>query len=297
MMKRPRVLAGIAIIAAVVLVVFVATRSDDPSGPDVAKPARGSKSSQVSKSLPPSPGTDDPTPSSGSGNPAGSSPITIENLTMGEVSKAGSFTSRSTSPIAVPNDSLVLVHLMSCCDHADVPTVTGAGLVFDLAVTHTEGEKRHWVFVAANEKGPTTGPLTFTFSSGQDRILWTVESALNVELGSNGADAIVQTAWQNSQTNADHGAIALNAFEDAARNAAVVFALAGSGAATDIVPEDGMTETAEVETAGANLLIDTFWRGGEETSPSATFRDDAGQLAIQSWLFLALELRAAGSDR
>jgi hypothetical protein len=294
MTQRRRVLVGLSIIAAVVLVVVIASRPQGPSGSEVTKPSRGSKSSQGSPSIPPSTGTGGPTPSQGSGKPSGSSPITVENLTFGEVSKEGSFTSRSTSPIAVPADSLVLVHLMSCCDHAALPGVTGAGLTFDLAVTHTEGEKRHWVFIAANEGGPTSGPLTFTFSSGQDRILWTVDVARNVELGSNGSDAIVQTAWQNSQTNADHGAIALEPFEDRARDATVVFALAGSGAATDIVPEDGMTETAEAETAGANLLIDTFWKAGEDTSPSATFRDDAGQLAIQSWLFLALELRATG---
>lgn len=284
-MKNLRVLLGAAITGAIGLALFLAIRSEPQSGePRPSLPSSDSSPSIVSES---------PTPSAISEGPR--SRIELENLTTGSFSKKGITTSQETSAVTIPADSFVLVHLMSCCDHASVPTVTGGGLTFDLVVTHQDGEKRHWVLGAASEGRSTTGPLTFTFDSAQDRILWVVDAALGVELGSNGADAVVQTAWQNSMPNAESGVIPLNPFEDP-RNAMVGFALAGSGAATDIVPGRGMTETAETEVQGSSLLIDTFWRIGEDTTVEATFVDEAGSPAVQSWLFLAIELRARSAS-
>lgn len=281
-MKISRVLLGVAVAAAVGLVLFLATRSTSLSGDP--RPSRGSED--------PSPPivTQDPTPSADPEGPPGAA-IKLQSLTTGLHWKEGSSTSQTTAPVTFPANSFVLVHLMSCCDHAPVPKVTGAGLSFDLVVTHETGQKRHWVFGAAND-GRKTASLTFTFASSQGVILWVVDSALNVDLGNNGTDAVVQTAWQDSMGNADNGSIQLKPFEDPARNAAVVFALAGSGRATDIEPEGGMRETAEAEIGASSLIIDTFWKVGEDTSPAATFVDEAGQPAVESWLFLAVELRA-----
>jgi hypothetical protein len=185
---------------------------------------------------------------------------------------------------------------MSCCDHASVPTVAGPGLSFHLIVTHETGQKRHWVFGAANDGGRRTAPLTFTFASNQGVVLWVVDSALNVDIGNNGANAVVQTAWQDSMGNADNGVIRLKPFEDPVRNAAVGFVLAGSGTAADVAPETGFAETAEAEVGASSLIIDTFWKVGEDTSVAATFLDDAGRPTVESWLFFAIELRARGSD-
>jgi hypothetical protein len=282
-MRISRVLLGAAIAAAVGLVLFLATRSTSLSGDP--RPLRASEDPS------PSAVTQDPTPSVDPDGPPGAS-IKLQNLTTGFFSKQGIATSQTTSAVTLPPNSFVLVHLMSCCDHAPVPTVTGAGLTFDLVVTHETGEKRHWLFGAANQGGRKTGPLTFAFASAQSPILWVVDAALNVELGNNGRDAVVQTAWQDSMQNATKGAIPLKPFEDPVRNAAVVFALAGSGTATDIAPERGMRETGEAEAHGSSLIIDTFWGVGEDTSPAATFISEAGQPAVESWLFLAVELRA-----
>ena len=283
-MKIQRVILGVAAVAIVGLVVFLVTRP-------------GSQGTEPRSS----PSAEDPSPSAVTETPSpsevtGASPrIKLQHLTAGVFSKEGIADVQSTSPVTVPADSLVLVHLMSCCDHASAPRVAGAGLTFDLIVTHETGEKRHWVFGAANEGGSSTGPLTFAFDSTQARILWVVDAARNVELGSNGADAVVQTAWQNSMQNADNGGISLQPLEDPVRNAVVGFALAGSGTATDIAPQGGMIETGEAEVQGSSLIIDTFWKVGDETSVAATFLDDAGQPTVESWLFLAIELRARGS--
>ena len=283
-MKISKVLLGAAIIAAVGLVLFLATRSTSLSG--------DSSPSRAPAVASPSAATEDPTPSD---DPAGrpGAPIELQNLTTGLHWKEGAATSRTTAPVTIPANSFVLVHLMSCCDHSPVPKVTGAGLTFDLVVTHETGQKRHWVFGAANEGERKTAPLMFTFASNQGVILWVVDSALNVDLGNGGVNAVVQTAWQDSQGNADKGIIALEPFQDPLRNATVVFALAGSGTATDIEPERGMRETAEAEVGASSLIIDTFWKIGEDTSPAATFLDEVGQPAVESWLFLAVELRAS----
>jgi hypothetical protein len=282
-----RVLVGAAIATGVGLVLFVTARSTSLSGDP--RPSRASEDAS------PSAVTEDPTPSADSEGRPGA-PIRLQNLTTGLFWKEGPATSQTTAPLTLPANSFVLVHLMSCCDHAPVPKVAGAGLTFDLVVTHETGQKRHWVFGAANEGGRKTAPLTFTFASNQGVILWVVDSALNVELGNGGADAVVQTAWQDSQGNADHGIIPLEPFEDPHRNAAVVFALAGSGTATDIEPERGMRETAEAEVGASSLIIDTFWKIGEDRSPAATFVDEAGQPVVESWLFLAVELRARSAS-
>jgi hypothetical protein len=227
-----------------------------------------------------------------SGGPA-VSPIAISNLSSGQFSKSGLVSSVSTAAFTVPANTLTLVHVMSCCDSSTPPSVTGPGGRFFLVVTHTRGEKRHWVFAAANDATPDSGTMSFGFSVPQSRVLWVVDAASHVDLGNAGANAIVQTAWQNSMANAAAGSIALAPFQNPTRNAAVGFALAGSGAATNIVPEPGTQETAEAETPGSNLIIDTFWRVGEDPSLSATFIDDATTTPeIESWLFLAVELRA-----
>lgn len=226
--------------------------------------------------------------------PAGeaNSPIHLTNLTTGLLWKEGDAMSVSTEPVTLGRDSLGLLHLMSCCDHASVPTVTGPGGPWVLAVTHETGEKRHWVFEIANEGGPVRGALTVRFANPQSRVLWIVDQATNVDLRNGGADAIVQTAWQDSKANDDAGQIELEPFEDPTRNVGVAFTLAGSGTATDIDPERGATETAEAEVGGSSLIINTFWRPGQDGPMAAEFLDDSGRRAVESWLILAIELRA-----
>ena len=238
----------------------------------------------------PSPSAATPSPSSGSSGPR----IRLDNLTSGAVSKEGSFSSTESAVFSPPPNTLLLVHLFTCCDLSSPPTLSGHDLVWELQVTHEAGEKRHWVYRAASGAAPASDRLTFTFAATQDSALWIVDYAAGTPLGNNGGDAIVQTAYQESQPNASSGEIDLAPFEDPADGAVVGFALCGSGGATDIVPEAGFVETAEVATAGANIIIDTFWRRGEDTTVSAEFRQDSdGTLKVQSWLFLAIELRQA----
>jgi hypothetical protein len=217
--------------------------------------------------------------------------IEFVNLTSGVFAKSGSTSEITTRPVTLAPSTLGLLHVMTCC-FGGVPTVTSPGLSWELVVTHLTGEKRHWVFRAASVTG-ASGSLRMQFPTPQGRVLWIVDGAVGAALGDNGADAIVQTAFHESQANASSGAIGLAPFASPL-NAAVGFALCGSGPATNIVPEAGYVETAEAETPGSSLIIDTFYRVGEDASLQAEFRRDSDNtLQVQSWLFLALELAAA----
>jgi hypothetical protein len=294
--SRRWLIAG-AIVAALVIGFAIGSVSSQ----DVGEPAVASATASASPL--PDKGTPEPTsPPASSSAPTGvssapsgpvDSPIRLTNLTTGTLYKEAVTTSVSTEPITVGRDSLGLLHLMSCCDHSGVPRVTGPGGPWTLAVTHETGEKRHWVFQLANEGPPVQGAIRVSFERPQDRVLWIVDEATGVDLGNEGADAIVQSAWQDSKANDDAGQIALQPFEDPSRNMGVAFVLAGSGTATNIDPERGATETAEAEVGGSSLIIDTFWEPGEDGSLAVEFVDDAGNRAVQSWLMLAVELRAA----
>jgi hypothetical protein len=266
------------------------------SGPqDTAEPSktRAAVSASVEKQ-PSSPVTSaTPTPSAEGSVIAGTGPshFHVRTVTTGSFGKSGLTTELKTQPITFPAHTLTFLHLMSCCDHAAVPTVTAGSVHFDLVVTHPTGEKRHWVYRASTERQVGPIAITFAFEQPQSVILWIVDSVEGAALGRNGADAIVQTAEQDSQANADRGAIELPV--PAAQNDAVfLFGLAGSGAADDIVPARGMTETGQAESAGANLIIENSWGVGPHDPLRATFvNDTSGKSEIQSWLFLAVEVR------
>jgi hypothetical protein len=257
--------------------------------PAVAGPPAGAKGPAPSPTPTPSP-TVSPSPTS-SPTPPPLGTIEIVNLTSGVFAKAGATSEITTQPATFAPNTLGLLHVMTCC-FGGVPTVTSPGRSWELVVTHLTGQKRHWVFRAASAIG-TSGSLRMQFPTPQGRVLWIVDEVFGTTLGDNGDDAIVQTAFQESQANANSGAIGLAPFASPL-NAAVGFALCGSGPATNIVPEAGYIETAEAETPGSSLLIDTFYRVGEDTSLEAEFRrDNDNSLQVQSWLFLALELAAA----
>jgi hypothetical protein len=135
--------------------------------------------------------------------------------------------------------------------------------------------------------------VTIDFSGASTEALRVIDAAPGAATGNDGGDAIVQFAFQESQENASNGSIALEPFADPVNDATVCFALAGSGAASDIVPEPGFTETAEVETPGANLIVSVFWKVGEDTSCDAEFQHETGAPEVELWLFLAVELRPA----
>jgi hypothetical protein len=247
-----------------------------------------------SPSLDPASGAPSPSPTLMPSDADSSRPrIRLDNLTSGGVSKEGSFSSSESAIFSPPPNTLLLVHVFSCCDLSTPPTLSGHDLAWELLVTHESGEKRHWVYRAASGADPPSDRLTFTFGSTQDAALWIVDYASGTPLGNNGADAIVQAVYQESQPNASSGRIELAPFEDPVQGVVVGFALCGSGSATNIVPEAGFIETAESETAAA-IIMDTFWRRGEDTTVSAEFlRDADGTLQVQSWAFLAIELRRA----
>lgn len=213
--------------------------------------------------------------------------ISLTNLTSGHSEVTAVLT---TEPISPPPDTLILAHVMAFNPAGpQPPALSGNGLTWTLVGGNVDGEKRHFVYRAAGPD-PSPGPVTIDFGTPTE-ILWVIDAAEGAATGDGGAEGIVQFVSHESQRNDTGGSIELSPFEDPVDDVVVAFALAGSGAASDIVPEDGYTETAEAENPGANLIISNFWRRGEDTSPSAVFEQDSGSKQIQSWLFLALELR------
>ena len=214
--------------------------------------------------------------------PAPSQAISLLNLTSGPPSSKIRLTTWTTPSVTFDPGTLGLVHVMGCCD-LSAPEVTSPGMTWELLVTHLTGEKRHWVYRAAAPAG-ASGPITFAFAD-LTHAMWIVDEARGTAIGNNGADGVGATAWQDSQRNADHGAIPLAA----SIGAVVGFTLAGSGAADDIVPEPGYVETGQAETP--SLFIDTFFSAVPDTLLEVEFRRDSdGTLQVMSWLMLAVEL-------
>jgi hypothetical protein len=268
---------------AVILVGLVATACE--RGGAAVAPTRPPKQGSTSPTLA------SPTPSS-SPPPAATGPaaeISIANLTFGH---AEITTAVDTAPIDPPPHALVLAHVMGFWHGGPAPpALSGAGLTWSLVGGNLDGEKRHWVFRGVGDPAP--GPVRIEFDVPAE-ILWVIDAVRGAATGHDGADAIAQFVSQESQRNAAEGSIQLQPFEDPVNNAAVCFALAGSGAASDIVPADGFAETAEAQNPGPSLILSTFWRVGEGTSCDADFlQESSGVKQVQSWLFLAIEVRAA----
>jgi hypothetical protein len=249
-------------------------------------PSESATPSRPTKQPPTATATASPTASSPRPVPTGdAAEIRIQNLTYGHTEITPSVT---TAPIDPPAGALLLAHVMAFWPGGpSPPELSSAGATWTLVGGNLDGEKRHWVYRGS---GATAGPVTIDFGIPTE-ILWVIDAVEGADTGNEGSDAIVQFASQESQRNAADGSIQLQPFEDPVNNAAVCFALAGSGAASDIVPTDGFVETAEAENPGANLIISDFWKVGEDTSCDAEFQQDSGAKEIQSWLFLALELR------
>lgn len=279
-------MVALVLVAGVAFALGRASAPGEASDPIAPPSPSGGKSATPDPTVSPSP-IEQPSQS-----PVGarSGRITLRNLTSGIVDRTPSAV---TAPIDPPPDTLLLAHVFSFYPPGpEPPTVSSGGTEWTLVVGNQAGEKRHWVYRAMGSDA--AGPVTIDFGGAvQNAIMWVVDAASGVDLGNDGADAIAQTVAHESQMNATEGTIALAPLEHPA-DAVVCFALAGSGAATDIVPETGYTKTAQAETKGANLIIATFWeRGGGDTTPAAVFQDPSATPQIQSWLFLAIELRAS----
>lgn len=284
----------IAALGVLVGAISIAGLVEASSGPDGERglPSTSSPSPTADASNPgPKAGSPTPTPSaSASGSPtdrpgAGPTGVELAHLTDGYISKAGTFLLASTDPVFLDDGRVTIVHLFSCCDHAAPPAVTAGATTFDLVVTHSTGEKRHWVFRAVGSDAEA--PISFTFEFPQNVAQWVVDEAAGVPTTANGEDAIGATAWQDSMRNASDGSIDL-----AARSGAVVgFGLIGSGRARGVAPEPGFRETAEV--GPGSYQIFTFWSPRPDSTLAATFVDESGTPQVMSWLFLAAELLPA----
>jgi hypothetical protein len=222
--------------------------------------------------------------------PAGDTGIRVTNLTKGPVPSKTVLATWTTASVTVPGGALALAHVFACCDHAAVPVLSSPGLTWELVVTHTTGQKRHWVF-RAEAPIDATGAVTISFAY-PTKALWVIDYVTGQRTGGNGADAIGQTVWQNSMMNASSGAIDL----PGATGAVLSFTLCGSGAATNIVPEAGYTETGEADSLASNIIIDTAYSPVPDDHLSVEFRrDQDGSLQVQSWLMLAVEVLPAAA--
>jgi hypothetical protein len=280
---RPRVLVKATSIALLIALATSCSNRDETAAPRPT-PKRPS----------PTPISPSPVPETPSPRPPGDGPvgtIALENLTSGHAEATPMVT---TEPIDPPADTLVLAHVMGFRPGGlPPPVLRGNDLTWTLVGGNQDGEKRHWVFRGVGSD-PLPGPLTIDWGGDPTETLWVVDLAEGTAIGNEAADAVVQFAFQESQQNASSGSISLQPFADPLNDATVCFALAGSGHASDIAPADGFSETAEAQNPGPSLIISVFWKRGEG-SCDADFLHVEGTKQIQSWLFLALELRAANT--
>lgn len=280
------VASAIATVVLAVAIFALVRASSGPEGPQGLSP---SPSPSTGTSTP-DPKDDSPTPTTSPGSTPsptdrpdpGPTGVELAHLTHGYISKAGTFESASTDPVFLDDDRVTIVHLFSCCDHADPPIVAAGATTFDLVVTHSTGEKRHWVFRAVGSD--TEAPIRFSFDLPQNVAQWIVDEAAGVPTTANGADAVGATAWQDSMRNASEGSIDLAA----GTGAVVGFGIIGSGRARAVAPEPGYRETAEVGPGSYRMF--TFWSPRPDSSLAATFVDGSGTPQDMSWLFLAVEL-------
>jgi len=168
----------------------------------------------------------------------------------------------------------------------NVPTLSGAGLDWELLTNPASGDTasqltpsglaRLSVFVAMGQVGLTTEALTVDFDDqSQSHITLQVSEWQRVSAADDGAIALVQFA--KGSGSATTAAATLASFFDATNNAGYFVNFHETAEA--VTPEAGWTEIAEKQQA-SNGTLQSEWRTGQDTSPTATWASSGGYAAI-----------------
>ena len=193
-------------------------------------------------------------------------------------------TSYNTAALQAPRDTLILMWVASTVGSGtpNVPTVTGGGLTWVEVVNRLEGTRRLTLFRALGSS-PTSGALTIDFAGQtQTQAMWSIVAFHHASrAGTNGSDAIVQTAV-NSSSGATSGTMTLSALADAANATAGGHYHAANEATTE---GSGFTQIGNRNQGSPAVALNTeFDENGDVTV-------DASWATNVAWLGIAVEIK------
>ena len=210
-------------------------------------------------------------------------PITCTELTSDHDATSG--TSATTASVTAVADRLYLVGVQvdNASGSPGTISVSGAGLTWEEIATTTfdtiaSATARVSLFRAV---GVGSGVLTLSSTSNEDFFIWGVYRLANVALGSNGADAIVQSAT-NRTNSAASLTVTLAALDAEGTNAVLVFG--GAANVPTFTPEASWTELTD------HFGVTADFRAS--TTDNTAVIDPTGSDALAA---VAVELRAASA--
>ena len=212
-------------------------------------------------------------------------PVTATHLTSGggQNPAATSFATASISPSA---NKLVVVCVHSH-DNAggdpSTPTISGASMTWTQIVTKrgTSDNAHRITLFRALSASPGSGALTINFSTTQNEVLWSILEFSTINPGgTNGANAIVQSATNASSSTGTSGSVTLSAFSNSA-NATFGFIIVQQTSG-QIIEGSGFTEINEYLSFDN---IHTEYKQTNDTGVDWTWTNSS------HWLAAALELK------
>lgn len=212
--------------------------------------------------------------------------VTQSLLTSGGNTTNTSFNTASVSPT---NGKVILVAVHSRDNSApySVPTLSGLGMTWtQVATVTTVTVGLNTMTLFRGVANGNTGAITINFATTQSRIGWGVIELGNVDTGgTNGSNAIVQSA--TSSNNAGSGSVGptLSAFSDSNNATLATFIMNGTNPSW--TPEGGYTELYDFTTASFCRSMAEFIVSND-TTPRATMVMDEG---TQEYAAIAVELK------
>jgi hypothetical protein len=185
-----------------------------------------------------------------------------------------SYTTASISPSA---NKLILIAVASS---GTPSSVTGNGLTWTSVTSKTQSSWTINVYRALSTTTPTPGAVTFGFSGTMNQCAWSINEFSNVDIGgTNGANAVVQSA-SNSNSGSQTGlTVTLSAFSGAsnATYGAIFSVLAGA-----YTEGSGFSQLGEANTG--EISIGTEFKDSNDTSVDWTWgsrSSDNGAIAVE----------------
>lgn len=213
-------------------------------------------------------------------------PISATHLvTSASATNATSYTTASITPS--PNKIIFLVvGSRRGGANPSVPTITGNNLTWTQQATrlNTAGDPMRITLFRATGL-PSAGAITIDFGSEQQlNAGWTVNEFFDVDLGgTNGANAIVQTATNSADTGATSYSVTLGAFSSTDN---ATFSACYKDAINAFAPDVSFTELGEAN-PGSECAIQSQWDDGNDTTATADFTGSGGD----AYVALAAEIK------
>lgn len=213
--------------------------------------------------------------------------ISVTNKTSGTASSATNPTTASITPSA---DALILICLNLYIAGGSITapsSITGNGITYALVNNSSDqdssaDENKQYLYRGMSSS-PSAGIITI--NGYWDYIGWTIDEVTGCASGSNGANAVVQSATNFSTGGATSGTVTLGAFASASNGAYGMVNSASQPASAG----SGWTQIIN----GSNIgYHQTQWRADNDTTCDWTFSStNYGAVAIE------IAIAATGGDR